>query len=243
MRLSVIITAYDAHEVTTLHVKEAMNSSRIPDEIIVVNDHGDHNLKEMLQKLDKKCPIIYAYIMEDIEWNYTGARNLGYWLSRGDFVSMEDTDNIPSTEAYKDALAFMEENPHVGRLLYGRRPKVYLKDIKGKEQKDWPDVLGARPAHQDTQMLRREVYMKVKGCDERFAGRYAWACADWRRRLNRAGIESAQAFTHFWAIIDGETQGLVRRKSYKNYGLAREKDGHIQSPIGVINFKYEFEIL
>lgn len=242
MKLSVVITAYDQHEVTILHVKECMNATRIPDEIIVVNDHGDPILKEMLQKLEKKTKLIYAYVLDDIEWNYTGARNLGFWLSRGDILAMEDNDHIPSKELYKDAMEFMEKNTNVGRLLSGRRPKIRKKEALSKSMEEWVS-LGNRPTHQDTQFLKREVYMKVKGCDERFAGRYAWACADWRRRLNRANIETDQIIPYYWVVVDGDTSTLVRRKSYKNYGLARERDGHIQSPIGIINFNYEYEIL
>ena len=44
MTLSIIITAYDQEELTVVHVRECMNSTLLPDEIIVVNDHGDPNL-------------------------------------------------------------------------------------------------------------------------------------------------------------------------------------------------------
>jgi len=235
MKLSVIITAFDSHEVTVLHVKECMNSTRVPDEVIVINDHGDPSLKEMLQKIDKKCPLIYAYILDDIPWNYTGARNLGYWLSRGDILSMEDNDHIPSRGLYEEAMEYVEQNPNVGRVLSGKRPKIFKKEALSLPMEKWTS-LGSRQTHQDTQFLRREVYMKVKGCDERFAGAYAWACTDWRRRLQRAEIETGSVHASYWAIVDGETSTLVRRKSYRNYEYARENDEHIQSPIGIMNF-------
>lgn len=241
MKLSCVITAYDSHEITVSHVRESMNSSRTPDEIIVVNDHGDPCLKEMLLKVEKKCPLIYAYITEDIPWNYTGARNLGYWLSRGDILAMEDNDHIPTKDLYKDAMAYMETNPDIGRLLVQRRHRVTEVDVTTKPVEEWT-ALGDRPKHQDTQFLRREVYMKVKGCDERFAGAYGWGCADWRRRLMRAEIKTADIPSHYWVVIDFETK-LIRRKSYRNYGYARERDGHIQSPIGTLNFHWTFEYL
>ena len=90
-------------------------------------------------------------------------------------------------------------------------------------------------------MLRRDVFLKLKGADERFAGRYAWQCADWRRRLNRAEIPQGEIPTHYWYVEGGDTVSLVRRKSYKNYELARERDGHTLSKAPILNFNYTFD--
>lgn len=267
MSHSVIISSYDNPEVTAVHVRECMNSTVIPDEIIVVNDHGDKSLIDLLMKLEKKTKIIYAYILDDIPWNYTGARNLGVWLSKGDIISIEDTDNIPSSEAYEIGLKYLKEYPDSDRIIFGRRVKVDKKDAIANPSSKWKKV-GMRPQHDDTQMMRREVYLKLKGCDERFAGKYAWACADWRRRLQRAGYmktnkkgaQKPEAVTIFyWNIWDAETTSLKRRKSYENYELASQRahsskylktirdgkellshEGHIQSPLGIINFQFDY---
>ena len=241
MKLSIIITAYDRHEITTPHVRECMNSERLPDEIIVVNDGGTDDLKDKLLQLDRKCKIIYAKIHQDIPWNYTGARNLGVWLSSGDILAMEDTDNIPNKKIYGKAIEIFESG-FIGRLVSKKRPKVTVQDILNKPQEEWP-VEHFRPHHRDTQFLDRGTYLKLKGCDERFAGRYAWACADFRRRILRAHIEERQVDEYYFAVVDGDTKSLIRRKSYTNYGLAREDDGHIQSPKGILNFTYNFEEL
>ena len=268
--LSVILTAYDEPDVAAVHVRECMNSSLVPDEIIVVNDHGDPILKQKLIDLDRNTKVIYAYIQDDIPWNYTGARNLGVWLSRGDLLMIEDTDNIPSKEAYKDAVKFFEENPDSQRALFGRRVKVEKQDVISNPVDKWKDV-GRRPQHDDTQMIRRQAYLKAKGYDERFAGKYAWACSDWRRRLQRVGVIAVERTgnkviskpeaitTFFWTVFDAETSSLLRRRSYENYELASERahrslyfktfrdgeelvsyNGHKQSPVGILNFSYEF---
>ena len=288
-RLSVIITAYDNFGVTVAHVREAMNALRMPDEIIIVNDAGDVKLRDMLLALPRKTKVIYARVNEDIAWNYTGARNLGFWLSTGDFISMEDNDNIPSPQAYHLALEHFKERPEIGRCIYGRRKKATSEEVINKPYREWRRK-GLRATHQDTQMLRREVILKAKGCDERFAGQYAWACADWRRRLLRLGIISSSVNAGFVSVWDAETlrchcenenpkDGFCQicgkvtyRKSYVNYKLAREniseeqyqslsenerlnhklslyKEGKaknyakLQSPRGMLNFTYTWEIL
>ena len=135
--------------------------------------------------------------------------------------------------------------------------------IKDKKQEDWVIYKTKRP-HDDTIFLTRETYLKIKGCDERFAGRYAWSSADWRRRIMRAGIIEGRTSIYYFAILHQDTNScecgeekitdknksfctrcnlFIRRKSYKNYEMAREKDGHIQSPIGILNFTYEYETL
>lgn len=244
-RLSVLISAYSDHPVTVAHVRECMNSIRVPDEIIVVNDHGDPSLREMLIQLPKKCPVIYAYIIDDIPWNYTGARNLAFFISRGDYIAIEDNDHIPRANWYEEALKVFVERPWVDRVYGEDRWKV-SRDEVGKPIGEWQRQ-GKRPYHRDTCVMKRENYLLVKGYDERFAGAYAWACTDWRRRNERAGTKYEFANSNYWVVIDGEREGgvknLIRRRSYRNYGFAREKDGHIQSPKGIINFTYTIENL
>ena len=104
MKLSVIIPAYNRSEMTRRHVEECLKSTRVPDEIIVVNDGGDKALREMLPK-----GIMYAYITPDILWNYNGAVNLGFWIASGDIVAIEDTDHIPLRNTYEVAKKFFPD--------------------------------------------------------------------------------------------------------------------------------------
>ena len=111
-KISTLISAYNKHDITTSHVRECMNGTLIPDEIIVVNDGGTPDLKDKLMALDKKTKIIYAEILPPkIPWNYTGARNLGMWLSTGDYISLEDNDHIPDRNYYQDCVNTFKEHP------------------------------------------------------------------------------------------------------------------------------------
>ena len=81
--ISVIISTYNDDEVCLAHLKTCMESSYVPEEIIVVDDCGKEGLLDKIKRLKRNTKIIYARVLEDIKWNYTGARNLGIWLSRG----------------------------------------------------------------------------------------------------------------------------------------------------------------
>ncbi len=258
-KISVVITAYNNHPLTVVHVRECQNSTLLPDEIIVVNDHGTPDLKEMIEKLEMKTKVIYAYIVEDIPWNYTGARNLGVWLSSGDYIVSEDNDNIPSRKLYEDMYKFLKENPDHDSVLAGFRPKISLEDALTKPMEEWQSQ-GRRAPHDDSFMIRRDAYLRMKGYDEQFAGAYAWACTDWRRRRGRANSKFSRIKTHYFTVPRGETKVcmckksteersrasycpdcklLFKRRSYKNYGLARKKT-HVQPPKGILNFTYNF---
>ncbi len=193
-------------------------------------------LEKIVEKYNKKTRVIYAYINEDIKWNYTGSRNLAFWISRGDFISVEDNDHIPSRKYYEDSLKAFEENPEIDKTKSHKRWVVDRNDVLTKEVEDW-DVLASRPAHQDCNIITRELYIKVKGYDERFAGAYGWSATDWRRRTLRAGVKSKDA-GYLYVLQSPKTRGL----SGRNYHLARNQD-KMQSPNGVINFTYEYEIL
>lgn len=243
MKLSVIIPAYARHPLTVKHVEECLKSSKIPDEIIVINDGGDPCLREMLLEL-KPFPwftqITYAYIDQDILWNYNGAVNLGVWLSTGDVIAIEDTDHIPDRELYEMGLKFLAENPDIDRLGV-RRKVVHLNELE-KPMEEWISTKGWG-SNQMVTLLRRDVYLKLKGQDERFAGHYGWMAYDWPMRYRRAGIKTA-TINYYWAVIGDEGEpGLKRGLSAENRKIYRENcvSNSYQHPEGILKFTYQYE--
>lgn len=245
MKHSVLISSYDQPEITALHVAEIMKSTVLPDEVIVVNDGGKDLLRDLLLKIDRKCPVIYAKINEDIAWNYTGARNLGFWLSRGDYVSLEDTDHIPFPNVYEIGIKFLDEHLEIDRVIYHTRHKVYKADALANQVEKWTIVPPARGTHYDLHMMRREAYIKMKGFDERFAGKYAWCCTDFRRRLELNEIKTEKVYANYYVILEAETNTLPRFRSKDNYSLAKQGGSrrHLQSPSGILNFTFQYEYL
>lgn len=235
-RISTIISAYNKNDITAVHVRECMNSTLMPDEIIVVNDGGNPDLREKLLALDIKTNLIYARIDVDIPWNYTGARNLGLFISRGDYISLEDNDHIPDKNYYQDCVNKFEQCPDVDRLKTIKRHVVSEEDVLTKPVGEWT-IIGNRPRHQDVTFNRREVFLKLKGYDERFSGEYGWCSTDLNRRLFRANIKCDEA-GYQYVIFSEKTRGL----SYRNFRLARTQQS-IQPPEGMIRFTYSYEQL
>ena len=236
--LSVIISSYKKHDLVKAHVRECMNSTYMPDEIIVVNDGAGDDLKDMLLELDIKTRLVYAKVLEDIPWNYTGARNLGFWLSTGNYISIEDDDHIPHKDYYKLAIERLDGDTEreIGKIKSHKRWVVEREDIVNKPVEEWK-VVGSRPAHQDVTIVRRELYLKLKGYDERFAGAYGWSATDWKRRSAKVGFKTTN-IGYQYVMNSPKTRGL----SSRNWQLARRQK-EIQSPKGILNFQYTYEVL
>ena len=240
-RLSVIIPAYKQTALTVVHVRECMNSYRVPDEIIVVNDHGDETLFDELQKLEKKTKIIYAYILQDVGFGYNHACNLGFWLSRGDFITLEDADHIPLREAYSNATEILEDRPEIDRVSFSRY-WVPLENVLTLPYKDWVPT-GVIGPNSMVAMYRREVYAYTKGQDERM-NEYGWLAYDWKVRETKVGVKTMKA-GQFYIVKDGSEQNIKRGMSKKNRKFYKENTAnpHPHGENGVLNFMFHVKQL
>ena len=236
MKLSAIVPAYRRHELTTRHVEECLKSTRVPDEIIVVNDGGDPSLRGMLPRSGN---IIYARIEQDILWNFNGACNLGVWLSTGDIIAIEDTDHIPDRNLYKEGLEAF--NGTIDRLAVYR--KVVNIGELAKPMEEWVSEKGWGP-NQMTSMMTRDLYLKLKGQDERFGGNYGYMAMDWHDRYNNIFHARNGKGRYYWAVIGDEGEpGLKRGMSERNRRYYKENSvsGHPHHPNGILNFQYSYE--
>lgn len=247
-RLSVILPNYEHFDITIAHVREVLNSELRPYEVVIVNDGGDPKLKDMIKDLIEPMKplaskVIYAQILPPkIPWNYNGAVNLGVWLSTGDYLVIEDNDNIPTKDLYGKMINVMMSHPNVGRVYSFKRMEIERKDV-GKTSSEWKPI-GGRGPNQGSYMIRRDVYLKLKGQDERMCGRYGWMYYDWKNRmLGKAKIEFAQA-GNYWYVVDGQTS-LKRGNAPENYRIYRQnaKSTDMHHEHGILNFKFETERL
>lgn len=239
-KLSVIIPAYNRHALTFRHVLECASASRKPDEIIVVNDGGPEDLRDMLKGL--AVPIIYARITEDILWNYNGACNLGFWLSSGDVIALEDTDHIPGRELYKEALKIFEEDEKLERIAVTRDVVEQTELSKPLEQ--WTVSRHWGP-NDMVSFMRRSLYARMKGQDERFARHYGYMAYDWTWRLRKLGVPARKIHGYYAIVGDGGEPGLKRGLSPENRRIlhenAKRTDGQFEG--GILNFNYTVEWL
>lgn len=238
MKLDVIIPAYRRFPLTVRAVEETLKSSRPPDSIIVVNDGGDPGLRDMLPR---GKGIIYARIEEDILWNYNGAINLGCWLSTGDVLAIQDTDHIPARDTFINGLKILEENPEVDRVSFGRSI-VQIADMD-KPMEEWKST-GSLGTNQMVALIRRDVYLRLKGQDERMSGHYGYMSYDFPYRRDRLlGVKSMKS-NYYWAVFGDQGEpGLKRGLSKENRAIYHDniRNGKLHSVHGILNFHFTYE--
>lgn len=102
-------------------------------------------------------------INEDIRWNQSGARNLGFTYARSDKVLVTDLDHI----FYENTLSHLANNKFSPHYIYKhRRTHIHRNGFKER------NYLGAGNIF----FMSRAVFLKYFGYDEEFAGNYG--CED-----------------------------------------------------------------
>ena len=118
--ISVIIPAYKSAKTIGETVDSLLSQTRLPDEIIIVDDCGPDNLVEALgDRIDK-----VNLIRHDINKGVGGARNTGFQASTGDLVSFLDADDVFFPEFLEVAVKVLAENPEA-ELCFGGFHSAY----------------------------------------------------------------------------------------------------------------------
>ena len=101
-------------------------------------------------------------------------------------------------------------------------------------------------SNQMVAFLRRDVYLKLKGQDERMAGHYGWMSYDFPHRRDKVlGVKTLKQ-NYYWAVLGDEGEpGLKRGLSKENRKIYRENanSGKLHSVHGILNFHFTYEIL
>ena len=237
MKLSVIIPTYWQSDLCCVHVREAMEGTVIPDEIVVINDGGDPGLEDKLCQISKKTNVIYARILEDVGFNYNGACNLGVWLSRGDYVTVEDVDHIPLRQAYENGISILDTRPEISRVAY-RRQWVPLAHVLERSFSEW-EPYGGLGCNAMVAMYRRELMLDMKGQDERMR-EYGWLAYDFKNRLVKLKVQHAVTFG-FLIVKDGSEPNIDRHMSVTNRRIYRQNVArlHPHEEGGILRFTFE----
>jgi glycosyltransferase involved in cell wall biosynthesis len=154
MKLSVIISVYNSHEIVRrqlLHFKK-MN---LPVEIVIVDDNSSPPIKGATIRTNNK-----------LAWTQGLGRNLGAKIAHGEYLFMTDIDHIISREALEDALNFTGN-----KMIFRRQIAILDKNgnIKQDKQtlKKWgweKDNLDAS-VHGNTFVIKKSVFEELGGYD------------------------------------------------------------------------------
>lgn len=116
--VSMLVSTYNWKEALALVLRSVAQQSRLPDEVIVVDDGSRDDTAALMKAIAKDFPVPLRHVWQPDE-GFRKARilNRGIAAARGDYVIQVDGDMLMHRHFVADHLALAEE----GRFLQGTR--------------------------------------------------------------------------------------------------------------------------
>ncbi|MBI4085296.1 MAG: glycosyltransferase [Candidatus Liptonbacteria bacterium] len=188
--VSILIPAYNAEKYVKAAVDSALGQTYPNIEVIIVNDGSTDGTAGVVRPYLEDKRIVY---FEQPNGGISKARNKAFELSRGDYITFLDADDIDAPAKVKEEMNFFEANPECG-VVYCRVLSFY-DDAPGKMYeygRHMPsgDIFRQLLRHQfinpGSVMLRREIFASEKGFNPEFRDAEDW---DLWRRLAYRGVK------------------------------------------------------
>jgi glycosyltransferase involved in cell wall biosynthesis len=135
--ISVVITCYNEEEYIGASLRSVLNQTRydLIDKIVVVNDGSDDNSEEVIREIQEGNPKV-EYVYQENE-GLPGARNTGLELCTGEFIALQDGDDLWMEHKIERQVEVLKKYPDVG-IVYsdfylfgsGKRKRVLPNKFK-----------------------------------------------------------------------------------------------------------------
>src|SRR6478735_2591674 len=127
---TVIIPTYNRADLILETLQTVWDQSYTNYEIIVIDDCSKDNTAEVLAPFEASGKLKYVKLEKNSERSY--ARNLGFELAKGDYVTLLDSDDFMNKDCLKDSAEYIKTHPErndIFQNLYefvnGKRELVY----------------------------------------------------------------------------------------------------------------------
>lgn len=190
LKLSLIVSVLESYEVVR---RQLLHFGRIltPEcELILLDDGSDPSLDAVCASVSKPFAFTLHRTLDRRPWTQPRARNLGAAMAGASRLLFFDIDHIVTDDVLRSCLAYQGDKLHwtrvpgvldaVGRILTDRQTLV---------EHGMTD--GAASVHANSFMIRRELFARLGGYDERFCGSYGGDDIDFNARyaeLCRRGL-------------------------------------------------------
>jgi predicted glycosyltransferase involved in capsule biosynthesis len=183
-QLSLIVAVLDSHEVVRrqlLHLGRILTANC---ELILVDDGSAPSLAGVCAEARPSFDFTLLLTHDLRPWTQPRARNIGAAAARADRLLFFDIDHIVSRDVIERALEYAGDKLH-----WVRRPAVL--DADGRIITDRQVMLDHgmtddRPSvHANSFVIRKALFDRLGGYDERFCGRYGGDDIDFNERYDR----------------------------------------------------------
>lgn len=129
MKVSVVIPTFNRGYVLERAINSVLKQSRVPHELIVVDDGSTDDTPEILKQYDN-VPLIKVITTDNR--GVSAARNTAIEEAEGEWIALLDSDDEWLTHKLEVQLDFLEENPHLP-LVHGE--EIWIRNGKRVNQK------------------------------------------------------------------------------------------------------------
>lgn len=202
-KISVVLPTYNRGYIISRAVESILNQTFSDFELIIVDDGSTDNTESVVRTF--RDPRI-RYVKE-LHRGGAAARNTGIFISRGEFIAFQDSDDewLPEKLALQ-AEAFRGAGPEVGIVYTGfwkntkEGARVYYPSasVRQKEGNIYEELLHGNFVTNQAAMVRRECFYSVGGYDESLPGMHELDL--WLRMAKRyefTYIPKGLVVTHF----------------------------------------------
>jgi len=172
--VSVVMPAYNSEKYIGESIESILNQTYKNFEFIIINDASTDKTLKIIKEYAKKDKRIKIIENKKNLGNY-GARNVGIFNSKGEFVAQQDADDISMRDRLKKQLKIFEKNPEVGVVgafveLFNEKTKkiISIRKYSTKDKELRKNIFYFSPIAQGVSMLRKEVFIKTGGYNGRY---------------------------------------------------------------------------
>jgi hypothetical protein len=183
-KLSLIVNVLESYDVVRrqlLHLERILTPEC---ELILVDDGSSPSLQATCDAVKKTFAFALHCTNDRRPWTQPRARNIGATLAGAPKLLFFDIDHILTRDILTLCLAYTGDKLH-----WTRKPGVL--DAQGFIVTDQSTLLehglkdGLPPVHGNSFLIRRELFQRLGGYDERFCGRYGGDDIDFNARYDR----------------------------------------------------------
>lgn len=198
-RVSLIVNVLESYEVVQRQLRHLQRILTPACELVLVDDGSEPTLQRTCDSVPKTFAFRLLCTHDQRPWTQPRARNLGARAARADTLLFFDIDHIITRDLLATCLEYQGDKLH-----WARTPAIL--DERGEIVTD-PRVLteygliNAIPSvHVNSFLIRRGLFERLAGYDERFCGRYGGDDIDFNARY--------EALCHAGLARPAEIRGL-----------------------------------
>jgi glycosyltransferase involved in cell wall biosynthesis len=167
-RVSVVMPAYNAAHTIARTMESILNQTFTDFEFIIVDDGSKDDTWKIITEYAAADQRIIP-ILHEVNQGNTAARNTGGKLARGEYIAVQDADDISLPHRLERQVAYLDAHPEAGAVA-SQADKIDAHDnvfalwkVPSTPETVRVHLLLTNPLPHTTVMLRRDLYERLGG--------------------------------------------------------------------------------